>query len=153
MSCNIKLKLLENHKESDTSFGLPIPKKVHSNDAGFDLCAAISEPVVLQPGQRVLVPVGFSMEIPDGFEAQVRPRSGLAIKNGITVLNTPGTIDSGYRGEVKVILYNTGDKDFVINRGDRIAQMVIQKLPDVRFEIVDDLSDSDRKGGFGSTGV
>ena len=124
--------------------------------AGMDLRAAVpeDEPLVLAPGTRVLVPTGFIFEIPAGYEGQVRPRSGLAFKNGITCLNTPGTIDSDYRGEVKVLLVNLGDEDFVITRGMRIAQMVIAPVTQARIVEVSEASETARgAGGFGSTGV
>ena len=122
----------------------------------MDLRAAVpaDEPLVLKPGARALVPTGFIFEVPQGFEAQIRPRSGLAIKNGITCLNTPGTVDSDYRGEVKVILANLGQDDFVIERGMRIAQMVIAPVTQVRVVEVSETSATTRgTGGFGSTGV
>ncbi len=127
------------------------PRKAHADDAAYDLRARAA--ATLDPGAVCLVPSGLYLELPVGFEAQVRPRSGLALKHGITVLNTPGTIDAGYRGEVGVILFNTGKQPFPVNRGDRIAQMVIQKLPDVTLVQADVLSDTTRgAGGFGSTG-
>ncbi len=119
----------------------------------MDLLSAVYEPIVLKPMQRALVPTGIAVEIPPGYEAQIRPRSGLAIKRGITLLNTPGTIDADYRGEIKVILINLGEEDFVINRGDRIAQMVICPVIRVEWEEVEELSTTHRSdGGFGSTG-
>jgi len=119
----------------------------------MDLLSAVYEPIVLKPMQRALVPTGIAVEIPPGYEAQIRPRSGLAIKHGITLLNTPGTIDADYRGEIKVILINLGEEDFVINRGDRIAQMVICPVVRVELEEVEELSTTSRSdGGFGSTG-
>lgn len=128
------------------------PSKAHSDDAGFDLRAR--EAVALEPGQRAMVPSGLFLELPEGWEGQVRPRSGLAAKKGITILNAPGTIDAGYRGEVCVILYNTGSEILEIARGDRIAQLVIQQLPEVSLVPADRLNDSHRgAGGFGSTGV
>ena len=128
-----------------------VPAKAHPDDAAFDLRA--NADMEVPPCKPLLVPTGLFLELPVGYEAQVRPRSGLAIKKAVTVLNTPGTIDAGYRGEVKVILFNAGEENFVIARGDRIAQMVIQKLPDVSLVQVDELADSDRgAGGFGSTG-
>jgi dUTP pyrophosphatase len=121
--------------------------------AGIDLCACIAHPVVLPPGKRCLVGAGFSLEVPQGYEVQVRPRSGLAIKHGITLLNTPGTIDSDYRGEVKVILINLGEEDFVISPGDRIAQMVVAPVVQASIESTETLSATDRdSGGFGHTG-
>lgn len=119
----------------------------------MDLLAAIEEPIILKPMERVLVPTGIAVEIPPGFEAQIRPRSGLAIRHGITLLNTPGTIDADYRGEIKVILINLGSEDFVVRRGDRIAQMVIAPVIKVELEEVEELSPTKRlTGGFGSTG-
>ena len=131
-----------------------LPAYATDHSAGTDLCAAISEDIVLKPMQRKLIPTGLAMAIPVGYEAQVRPRSGLAIKHGITVLNSPGTIDSDYRGEVQVILANLGSEDFTITKGMRIAQMVISKYEKVSFDIVDELSETARgTGGFGSTGM
>lgn len=129
-----------------------LPTYAHPGDAGMDVCSI--EDVVIAPGARALVKTGFAMEIPDGFEAQIRPRSGLAIKSGITVLNTPGTIDSGYRGEVGVILINLSDVPFHVEKGMKIAQMVIAKFERAEVEVVSELSSSERgAGGFGSTGV
>jgi dUTP pyrophosphatase len=136
--------------------GLKIPSYETLDSAGMDLPAALTngEPLVLKAGEHTLVPTGFAMALPSGFEAQVRPRSGLAAKNGITVLNTPGTIDADYRGEVKVILINLSKTDFTIERGMRIAQMVIAPVTQAHFNIVDSLDETDRSdGGFGSTGV
>jgi dUTP pyrophosphatase len=119
-----------------------------------DLVAAITDPVTLLPGARTLIPTGLCIGLPDGFEAQVRPRSGLAIKNGITLLNTPGTIDADYRGEIQVILVNLGQEPFVITRGMRIAQMVIAPVLQVRWQEVATLDTTERGGnGFGSTGT
>ena len=115
---------------------------------------ADAEPLTLKVGQRMLIPTGFAMALADGFEAQVRPRSGLAWKNGVTILNTPGTIDADYRGEVKVILVNLGDQDFIINRGMRIAQMVIAPVTQISWQQLDKLDETARgAGGFGSTGT
>lgn len=124
--------------------------------AGADLRAALdaSDPMVLEPGSRALVPTGFCMALPAGYEAQIRPRSGLAFKHGITCLNTPGTIDADYRGEVKVLLINHGENAFTIARGERIAQMIIAPITQACFEVVSDLSETVRgAGGFGSTGT
>lgn len=121
--------------------------------AGMDLRANITESITLKPGMRSLIATGLYMELPAGFEAQVRPRSGLAIKNGITVLNSPGTVDADYRGEVKVILINLGQEDFIINNGDRIAQMVIARHERAEWNVVEELQSTERgAGGFGSTG-
>ncbi|WP_455874413.1 dUTP diphosphatase [Rhizobium yanglingense] len=136
--------------------GLDLPSYETSGAAGMDLRAAVAdnEPMTLAPGKRALVPTGFIFEIPDGYEAQVRPRSGLAFKHGITCLNTPGTIDSDYRGEVKVLLVNLGDEPFEITRGMRIAQMVIAPVTQVRVaEITESTTTARGAGGFGSTGV
>ena len=133
---------------------VPLPEYMSEHASGMDLCAAVPEPVVLEPGERYLVPAGFHMALPPGYEAQVRPRSGLAIKHGITVVNAPGTIDADYRGEVKVILANIGDEPFTINRGDRIAQMVIQPVLQADLQQVAELPESERgHGGFGHTGT
>ena len=131
--------------------GLPLPAYETAGAAGMDLRAA--EALTLKPGARCLVPTGLAIALPQGFEAQVRPRSGLAVKHGITVLNAPGTIDSDYRGEVKVPLINHGQDDFVIARGDRIAQMVVAPVTQIGWSEVEDLDETQRgAGGFGSSG-
>lgn len=141
-------------KKLDNFGDLELPHFATALAAGADLRAALGAPVDIAPGERKLIPTGFAMALPAGYEAQVRPRSGLAYKHGITVLNTPGTIDADYRGEVKVLLINHGQETFTIQRGERIAQMVIGKLLDVDFEVVSELSDTERgAGGYGSTGV
>lgn len=133
---------------------IALPQKMSEWAAGFDLHAAVVEDVVLSPGQRQLIPTGLSMAMPANMEAQIRPRSGLAYKHGITSLNSPGTIDADYRGEVKVLLINLGQEPFVIKRGERIAQMVFQTLPSVQIIETDELPDTVRgSGGFGHTGV
>ncbi|HET6527124.1 MAG TPA: dUTP diphosphatase [Balneolaceae bacterium] len=133
---------------------LPLPSYETEFAAGMDIRAALNEPVELQPGKRKLIPTGLQMALPKGYEAQIRPRSGLAYRNGITMLNTPGTIDADYRGEVKVLAVNLGDEPFIINHGDRIAQMVIAPVTQATVQETDDLSETERgKGGFGSTGV
>ena len=127
------------------------PKKAHIDDAGYDLYSRID--VELAPMSGTAVPVGFALELPSGYEAQIRPRSGLVVKHHITVTNSPGTVDANYRGEVKAILYNLDKEPFTIKRGDRIAQMVICKLPEIELKEVTGLSDSDRgTSGFGSSG-
>jgi dUTP pyrophosphatase len=132
--------------------GLPLPAYASAGAAGMDICSA--ENLILRTGRRVAVATGFAFAIPQGFEVQVRPRSGLALKHGITCLNTPGTIDCDYRGEVKVILINLGEEDFPINKGDRIAQLVVAPAPQALTVEVEDLDDTARgAGGFGSTGV
>lgn len=128
------------------------PVFAHVGDACADIRSI--EDLIIPSGDIVMVPTGFAMAVPIGFEALVRPRSGLAAKYGISVVNSPGTIDSGYRGEVKVILANLGKSDFVIKKGDRIAQLAIRKVPEITFDTVNDLSTTDRgSGGFGSTGI
>ena len=132
----------------------PLPAYITENSAGMDLRAFLAEPVQLKPLERMLIPTGIFIELPEGYEAQVRPRSGLAIKNGITVLNSPGTIDADYRGEVKVILINLSNETFTIQNGDRIAQMVIAKYEKIGWKQAEQLSDTARgSGGFGSSGI
>lgn len=150
MSVSISAKILP-HGE-----GLELPSKATKGAAGFDLRAAVAEghSLRIEPGARALVPTGLSIAIPHGYEGQVRPRSGMALRFGVTVLNSPGTIDSDYRGEVGVILINLGIAAFVIERGDRIAQLVIAKVAECAFEALVDLTESERgAGGFGSTGI
>jgi dUTP pyrophosphatase len=131
----------------------PLPAYATEGSSGMDLRASIDEEVILQPLERKLIPTGLFIELPVGYEAQVRPRSGLAIKNGITCLNSPGTIDADYRGEIKVILINLSNENQSINTGDRIAQMVIQKVEQVHFEAVEILNETERgEGGFGHSG-
>ncbi|WP_269584820.1 dUTP diphosphatase [Roseibium sp. Sym1] len=140
-------------KRLDHGRDLPLPAYQSELAAGLDLLAAVEAPMSLAPGERALVPTGLAMALPAGYEAQVRPRSGLAAKHGVTVLNTPGTIDADYRGEVKVILINLGVAPFEIARGERIAQMVIAPVLQARITEVETLSDTERgAGGFGSTG-
>lgn len=150
MSEPLEIHVMQDHASLD----LPLPSYQTSGAAGMDLLAAVEEPVTLQPGQWRLIPTGVRIAIPHGFEAQVRPRSGLAMKHGLTVLNAPGTIDSDYRGDVGVILINFGEQPFIINRGDRIAQLVFTRVVTARFTSVPDLAESARGvGGFGHTGV
>lgn len=133
---------------------LPLPSYESEYAAGMDLRAALVEPVKLKPGKRELIPTGLQMALPKGYEAQIRPRSGLAYRNGITMLNTPGTIDADYRGEVKVLAVNLGEETFVIEHGDRIAQMVIAPVTQCEVREADELPGTERgEGGFGSTGV
>ncbi|MCI6953270.1 MAG: dUTP diphosphatase [Spirochaetia bacterium] len=137
-----------------TSPGAVLPSYQTKGAAGADICACIETDVVIRVGERVMVPTGLFFEIPQGYEVQVRPRSGLAVKNGVTCLNTPGTIDSDYRGEIKVILINLGQKPFTVKNGDRIAQIVVSPVEQASFCKVDVLSSTERgEGGFGSTGV
>ncbi|MFD1990868.1 dUTP diphosphatase [Paenibacillus nicotianae] len=136
------------------SEGLELPRKMSELASGFDLYAAVTEPMVLEPGKRALVPTGLALAMPAGLEAQIRPRSGLAYKHGITCLNTPGTIDADYRGEIKVLLINLGEEAFSIARGERIAQMVFQIVPEIDLVQVQQLSETVRgTGGFGHTGT
>ena len=133
---------------------IELPRKMSELASGFDLYAAVTEDLVLQPGARALVPTGIAVAMPGGLEAQIRPRSGLALKHGITCLNTPGTIDADYRGEIKVLLINLGQEPFAIKRNERIAQMVFQTVPEVALTKVDELSETERgAGGFGHTGT
>ena len=133
---------------------LPLPSRASPGSAGFDLRAAIDGEVVLRPGERLLVSTGLVLEIPSGWEGQIRPRSGLALRHGVGVVNAPGTIDSDYRGEVAVILINLGEAPFSLRRGDRVAQLVISRVETVEWEEAETLAESGRgDGGFGSTGV
>lgn len=139
-------------KRLNNGAGLPLPDYASAGAAGMDICAA--ESLTLKVGKRHAVATGFAFAIPHGYEVQVRPRSGLALKHGITCLNTPGTVDSDYRGEVKVILANLGDEEFMIQRGDRIAQLVVAPVTHAAMREVEELDDTARgAGGFGSTGV
>ena len=146
MNCvNVKCKALE---------GAIIPEYKTSCAAGADICALLDAPLTIPAGRSVMVPTGLFFEIPEGYEVQIRPRSGLAAKNAVTVLNTPGTIDSDYRGEINVILINLGNSAFTVNDGDRIAQMLVAPVIQAEFSVADSLSQTGRgKGGFGSTGV
>lgn len=133
---------------------LPLPAYATDDSAGMDLMAAVEQPVVLAPGARGLVPTGIAIALPAGYEAQVRPRSGLALKQGVTVLNSPGTIDADYRGEISVILINLGDAEVTLHRGDRIAQLVVAPVTRVAWRAEETLAETARgAGGFGSTGI
>jgi dUTP pyrophosphatase len=133
---------------------LPLPAAASPGSAGVDLRAAVEEDLVVRPGERVLVPTGLVLEIPPGFEGQVRPRSGLALEHGLTLANPPGTIDSDYRGEVRVILIHLGDAPVTVSRGDRVAQLVVARVEAVEWEEAQELEGSERgDGGFGSTGL
>ena len=148
MTTEIYIKQLPHGKD------LNLPNYATSHSAGMDLMAAIEENITLKKFERKLIPTGIAIALPNGFEAQIRPRSGLALKNGVTVLNTPGTIDADYRGEIGVVLINLGDKDFVISKGMRIAQMIIASYIQAHFTLVEDLTSTARgDGGFGSTGT
>ncbi|MDR2158397.1 MAG: dUTP diphosphatase [Holosporaceae bacterium] len=145
---DISVKILNN------ALGIELPSYATAGSAGLDLRAAISEPIILRKNERKLIPTGLAMAVPIGYNAEIRPRSGLAYKNGVSVLNSPGTIDSDYRGEVKVLLINLGEDDFLIENGMRIAQLVIQKCETIDWNVVNSLDETGRsKGGYGSTGV
>ena len=148
MSVTVKILRL-----SSETADIPLPHYATAGSAGMDICAAVNADLIVQPGETVLVPTGFSIELPQGYEAQVRPRSGLAIKHNVGILNAPGTIDSDFRGEVKVILTNFGKNEFVVHRGDRIAQMVVARYERVQWEEAGTLESTNRgAGGFGHTG-
>lgn len=141
-------------KKSSGSEDIPLPDYMSPNASGMDLHAAVKEETVLNPGEIKLISAGFSVALPPGFEAQVRPRSGLALKHGVSLLNAPGTIDADYRGEVGIILINLGTSPFVVKRGDRIAQMIINKVYQAHLELTSELSPTERnEGGFGHTGI
>ena len=143
-------------KKLPNSVDLPLPEYASGQSSGLDLAAAITDPVVLEPGQRELVPCGIALALPEGHEAQIRPRSGLAYKHGLTVLNAPGTIDADYRGEIKVLLINLGDAPYTVERGMRIAQMVVAPFSKVTWHETKDLekyNPQNRGGGFGSSGL
>lgn len=136
------------------SFELPLPHYMTAGSAGVDLYAAVENTVNIAPGMRTLVPTGIAIALPEGYEAQIRPRSGLAIKHGLTLLNSPGTIDCDYRGEIKLIVINLGDKEYILQRGERIAQMVFSRVEKGEFLEVDILDETARgSGGFGHTGI
>jgi len=138
----------------DVDADLPLPRYMTPQASGMDVCAAVEQPLRLEVGAIALVPTGVAMALPDGYEAQIRPRSGLAVKHGVGLINSPGTIDADYRGEVKIALINLGDRPVTIQRADRIAQMVIQRVCRVQLSVVEDLSSTVRdKGGFGHTGL
>jgi len=140
------------HPEHDSD--IPLPRYMTPQCSGMDLCAAIKEDQVLHAGSIMVIPTGIAIALPPGFEAQIRPRSGLASKHGIGIINSPGTIDADYRGEVKVALINLGKRPYTVRRGDRIAQMVIQKVYQAQLEVVDALEETERnEGGFGHTGT
>ncbi len=147
MGIEVSLEVLEHMR------GLPLPARATQGSSGVDLMAAVSSPVVIDPGKRFLIPTGIKVSIPRGYEWQIRPRSGNALKHGVTVLNSPGTIDSDYRGEVQIILANLGNEPFLVERGDRIAQAVLAPVASPVFKAVEKLSDTERgDGGFGHSG-
>ncbi len=145
--------LVKVKRVSNEYIDIPIPEYETSGSAGMDIRAAISDEFVIKSGSFALVPTNLSVEIPEGYEIQVRGRSGLAAKHGIGILNAPGTIDSDYRGEIKIILFNFNSNDFIIHRGDRIAQLVLAKVTQAKFELTEELTETKRgKGGFGHSG-
>jgi len=136
------------------SKGIPLPRYHSEHASGMDVAALLEDPVILDPGDSYLFPTGFAVAIPSGYELQVRPRSGLAIKNNITIINSPGTIDADYRGEIRIGLINLGSESFVVNSGDRIAQMVLAPVCRAKLQVVERLNETDRgSGGFGHTGM
>jgi len=146
----VKFRRLDLENNAD----IPLPRYMTPEAAGMDICAGIEEEILLNPGDIKLIPTGFAMAVPEGYEAQIRPRSGIAVKHGIGVINSPGTIDSDYRGEVKIAVINLGSEPYTIKRCDRIAQMLIKKVYHMQIEIVEELNETDRNsGGFGHTGV
>ena len=146
------IKFLRLKPESDAD--IPLPRYMTPKSAGMDICAAIEIDLVLEAGAIALIPTGFAIAVPEGFEAQIRPRSGLAVKHGIGIINSPGTIDSDYRGEVKIAVINLGEKNYTFRRGDRIAQMVVKRVYQARLKVVEQLDETVRNtGGFGHTGL
>ncbi len=146
----IRFLRLNGDKDSD----IPLPRYMTPYSAGMDVCACLEKKFVLNPGDIALIPTGLAVAIPEGFEIEIRPRSGLAVTHGIGIINSPGTIDSDYRGEIKIAVINHGKKDYIFNRGDRIAQMLVKRVYQAAIEIADRLEDTKRgKGGFGHTGV
>ena len=146
------IKLLRIRPDDDAD--IPLPSYMTPQSAGMDIYTAIKEDIVLEKGEIALIPTGFAMAIPEGFEAQIRPRSGLAVKHGIGLINSPGTIDSDYRGEVMIPAINLGNKNYTLRRGDRIAQMIIKRVYHARIEVVEQLDTTVRNtGGFGHTGI
>ncbi len=146
------IKFLRLRPESDAN--IPLPRYMTPKSAGMDICAAIEIDLILEAGAIALIPTGFAIAVPEGFEAQIRPRSGLAVKHGIGIINSPGTIDSDYRGEVKIAVINLGEKNYTFRRGDRIAQMVVKRVYQARLKVVEQLDETVRNtGGFGHTGL
>ena len=146
------IRFLRLRPESDAD--IPLPRYMTPKSAGMDICAAIEIDLMLEAGAIALIPTGFAIAVPEGFEAQIRPRSGLAVKHGIGIINSPGTIDSDYRGEVKIAVINLGKKNYTFRRGDRIAQMVVKRVYQARLKVVEQLDETVRNtGGFGHTGL
>jgi dUTP diphosphatase len=151
MNPSLTIKIMRLHPDTDSD--IPLPRYMTPQSAGMDLCASITEDLVLNKGDLSLIPTGFAIALPEGFEAQIRPRSGLAIKHGIGLINSPGTIDADYRGEIKIAVINLGREPYTFRRGDRIAQMVIKQAYVARLEVVEELDETKRNtGGFGHTG-
>lgn len=151
MNHNLTIELLRIRPDDDSD--IPLPQYMTSQSAGMDIYAAIKKDLLLEKGEISLIPTGFAIAIPEGFEAQIRPRSGLAVKHGIGLINSPGTIDSDYRGEVMIPAINLGNKNYIVKRGDRIAQMIIKRVYHARIEVVEQLDTTIRDtGGFGHTG-
>ncbi len=145
----IKILRLRPNEDAD----IPLPRYMTAQSAGMDLCAAIQQDLILDKGDRALIPTGFAISLPTGFEAQIRPRSGLAIKHGIGLINSPGTIDTDFRGEIKIAVINLGPEPYTFIRGDRIAQMVVKKVYAAQLDVVEELDETERDGGgFGHTG-
>ncbi len=152
MDLNPTIEIMRLRPEVDAD--IPLPQYMTPMAAGMDICAAIDNDLALEPGSIYLIPTGLSIAVPEGFEAQIRPRSGLAVKHGIGLINSPGTIDSDYRGEIKIAVINLGTKRYTVRRGDRIAQMVVNRVYQVGLKLVEKLDKTDRNaGGFGHTGV
>ncbi|MDJ0987290.1 MAG: dUTP diphosphatase [Desulfobacterales bacterium] len=145
------IKILRLRPETDAD--MPLPRYMTPQSAGMDVCAAIEQELVLDKGARALIPTGFAIALPTGYEAQIRPRSGLAVKHGIGLINSPGTIDADYRGEIKIAVINLGTQPYTVKRGDRIAQMVIKQVTIAQLDVVEELDETERNnGGFGHTG-
>ena len=148
-----KIKVRIKRLRPDEDFDLPLPQYSTSGSAGLDLAAAVKEPVVIDPGRIALIPTGLAVSLPPGYEAQIRPRSGLALKKGLTLINSPGTIDADYRGEIGLAVINLGPEPVTVERGDRVAQMVLSRVWQADLELVEDLDETRRgSGGFGHTG-
>ena len=140
--------------DPDKNADIPLPRYMTPQSAGMDICAALENELELEPGKITLIPTAFAVAVPKGFEAQIRPRSGLAVKHGIGIINSPGTIDADYRGEVKIAVINLGEKSYTFHRGDRIAQMIIKRVYQAEIKLVEELDETKRNtGGFGHTGL
>ena len=149
-----KVEILIKRVKGEADKDIPLPRYMTENAAGMDLYAAVDQTILINPGERKLIPTGIAVAIPKGYEAQIRPRSGLSFKNGIGILNSPGTIDADYRGEIGIIVVNLGSESFTLERGDRIAQMVISRVYQASFQLTEELDGTKRNsGGFGHTGI